>query len=169
MHKVGEKIMYGANGLMEIVDVREETVADEPRRYYILRSLKARGASETYVPVDNKSLVDSMRPLLTREQIDALLRKAKENSLCDVEWHNDNRARSEQFRKTIESGDREGTLSLIKAIYENGIKRQSEGKKNFLSDENIMRKAERLIIEEFSEVLGISEDAVGDYIKRAVE
>ena len=169
MHEVGEKIMYGANGLMEIVDVREETVADEPRKYYILRSLKAKSASETYVPVDNKSLVDSMRPLLTRAEIDALLMKAKENSLCGVEWHNDNRTRNEQFRKIIESGDREGTIALIKAVYENGIKRHSEGKKNFLSDENIMRKAERLIIEEFSEVLGIPEDAVGDYIKRAVE
>ena len=169
MHKVGEKIMYGANGLMEIVDVRTETIADEPRKYYVLQELNSRSASQTFVPVDNKKLVASMRPLLTKSEIEQLLAKAKENKLSDLEWHQDNRLRSEQFRKIIESGDREGILSLIRTVYENGVKRQREGKENYLTDENLMRKAERLISQEFSEVLGISEDDVADYIKQSVE
>ena len=78
MHKVGEKIMYGANGLMEIVDVRTETIADEPRKYYVLQELNSRSASQTFVPVDNKKLVASMRPLLTKSEIEQLLAKAKD-------------------------------------------------------------------------------------------
>lgn len=169
MHKVGEKIMYGGTGLMEIVDVREETVADTPRKYYVLRELHSKSTSQIYVPVDNKKLVASMRPLITRREIDELLLKAKENKLSSIEWQQDNRVRSETFKKIIESGDREGILSLIRTVYENGQKRQEAGKKNYLADENLMRKAERLIAEEFSEVLDIPEEEVSDYIKRATE
>ena len=169
MHKVGEKIMYGATGLMRIVDIREETVLDEARKYYVLEELGARSASKTFVPVDNKKLVSSMRPLLTKEEIEELLTKIKEKRLSGVEWHNDNRMRSEQFKRIIESGDREAIISIIRSVYENGVKRQQEGKKNFLTDENLMRKAERLISVEFAEVLGISEDDVSEYIRKHVE
>jgi CarD family transcriptional regulator len=169
MHNVGEKIMYGASGLMEIVDIREETVTDAPRIYYVLRELHSSSTSETYVPVDNKRLVESMRPLLTKGEIEELLSKVRENRISDVEWHNDNRKRSEQFKKIIESGDREAILSMIRAVYENGVKRQQEGKKNYLTDENIMHKAERLIAIEFSEVLSIPEEEVSEYIKKHVE
>jgi len=169
MHNVGEKIMYGASGLMEIVDVREEMIADAPRKYYVLQELHSRSTSQTFVPVDNKRLVASMRPLLTKSEIEELLSKVKENRLPPVEWHKDNRMRSEQFKRIIESGDREAILSVIRSVYENGVKRQQEGKKNYLADENLMRKAERLIAVEFSEVLGISEEDVSEYIKKYVE
>ena len=132
MHKVGEKIMYGASGLMEIVDVREEVIADEARSYYVLRELNAKSTSQTFVPVENKKLVGLMRPLMTRDEIEELLLKARENRLSELDWHHDNRMRSERFKKIIESGDREGILSLIKAVYENGVKCQKEGRKNSL-------------------------------------
>lgn len=161
--------MYGATGLMRIVDIREETILDEARKYYVLEELGARSASKTFVPVDNKKLVSSMRPLLTKAEIEELLTKIKENRLSGVEWHNDNRMRSEQFKRIMESGDREAIISIIRSVYENGVKRQQEGKKNFLTDENLMRKAERLIAVEFAEVLGISEDDVSEYIRKHVE
>ena len=169
MHNVGEKIMYGASGLMKIVDIREEIIADVPRKYYILQDIHSKSTSQTFVPMDNKKLVSSMRPLLTKDEIEELLSKVKEKKLSGVEWHNDNRLRSEQFKKIIESGDREAILSIIRTVYENGVKRQQEGKKNYLTDENLMRKAERLISAEFAEVLGISEDEVSDYIRKHVE
>ena len=61
-------------------------------------------------------------------------------------------------------GDREGMISVIKAVYENGVKRHEEGKKNYLADENIMRKAEKVIYSELSIVLGIPENEVADFI-----
>ena len=38
----------------------------------------------------------------------------------------------------------------INSIYNTGKKRTEEGKRNYLSDENAMRKAEKLIYSEFS-------------------
>jgi CarD family transcriptional regulator len=166
MHKVGERVLYGSNGVMEIVDVREETIADVTRKYYVMCEVGSVVKTMTFVPVDNKNLVAAMRPLLTKDEIMQLLSRVK--SLPDVEWQNDNRIRSEKFRRIIESGDREGMISLIKTIYENGKRRESEGKKNYLADENFMRKAERLICAEFSAVLGIPESEVPEFIAQNI-
>ena len=71
----------------------------------------------------------------------------------------------ENFRSIIESGDREGIISLIKTVTENGKRRESEGKKNHLTDENFMRKAEKLLFAEFATVLEIPEADVPGFIE----
>ena len=162
MHTIGEKIIYGANGVMEIVDVREETIGDVARKYYVLRDLNSVSVSQIFVPVDNDRLVSSMRPLLTKEEAMDMISRIK--SIPEAEWKKDNRVRSEKFRHVIETGDREGMISVIKAVYENGVKRHEEGKKNYLADESIMRKAEKVIYSELSIVLGIPENEVANFI-----
>ena len=167
MHKIGEKIMYGAGGVMTIVDIREESIGDVCRSYYILRPTLARAESFTYVPVDNEKLVSSMRPLLTEAEIISLLRSAKD--MPPLDWVNENRARQEYFKKIMESGDRAKLISMIRAIDENGLRREAEGKKNFLSDENARAKAEKLLFSEFSVVLGIPEEDVPAFVEREIQ
>ena len=162
MHTRGDKIIYGGNGVMEIVDVRDEIIGDVSKKYYVLRDLKSASVSQTFVPVDNDKLVASMRPLLTKKEAMEMISRIK--SIPEAEWKKDNRIRSENFRHIIESGDREGMISVIKAVYENGVKRHGEGKKNYLADENIMRKAEKVIYSELSIVLGIPENEVANFI-----
>ena len=69
MHKIGDKIMYGAGGVMTIVDIREESILDISRSYYVLRPTLSKTESLTFVPADNEKLVSAMRPLLTKEEI----------------------------------------------------------------------------------------------------
>jgi len=163
MHSIGEKIVYGSSGIMQIVDVREELVGDVKRKYYVLCELNSTSSSQTFVPVENKKLVDAMRPLLTKEEIMDIISRIKD--IPEVEWQRDNRIRSERFRSIIESGDREGIIALIKTVYENGKRRSEEGKKNYLADENFMRKAQKLLYSEFSIVLGIPESEVESFIE----
>lgn len=164
MHKIGEKVVYGSHGVMEIVDIKEESVGDVLRKYYVLRELDSVYMSQTYVPVDNEKLVCAMRPLLTKKEIMTIISKI--STLEGIEWQRDNRLRSEKFRSIIESGDREGMLALIKTVYENGMKRNEEGKKNYLTDESFMRKAERLVFSEFAAVLGIKAAEVPEFIEK---
>ena len=164
MYNIGEKIMYGATGLMEIVDLREEDIFGEPKQYYILRALDSKNTSETYVPKDNERLVSMMRPLMTKAEIDDLLSKMRGGRLRPIEWNNDNRKRSEYFKGLLESGDREGMLSMIITVYENGIARREMGKKNFLVDENYMRKAEKLLSDELSLVIGLTLAEIPGYL-----
>ena len=162
MRCVGEKIVYGGVGLMEIVDVREESFADVPRKYYVLREVSSSSDSQTFVPVDNQRLTSSMYPILTKEEACSLLSRI--SSIRCLEWHNDNRIRAEKFKAIIDSGNREGLLSLIKTVHEANSCRRKEGKKKSLADENALRKAEKLLYSELAEVLDITEAEVAEMI-----
>ena len=59
-------------------------------------------------------------------------------------------------------------MAIIDAIMRSGKRRNDEGKKNYLSDENIMRKAEKIVHLEFSLVLGIPEEEIGAFIEREI-
>jgi CarD family transcriptional regulator len=113
---------------------------------------------------DNKKLVEQMRPLLTRDEIFALIHTV--DDLPATEWVRDNRVRSERFKVILESGDRAAILSMMDTIREMGKLRLAEGKKNHLSDENILKKAEKLIYSEFSIVLSIPEAEIADFINK---
>ena len=166
MHKIGDNILYGASGVMTIVDIREESIGDVSRSYYVLRPTLIRSESLTFVPADNERLVSSMRPLLTKSEIITLIHSAKDAP--ELDWIKENRARSESFKRIMESGDRAKMISMIRAINESGARREAEGKKNFLSDENAKSKAEKLLFSEFSVVLGIPEDEVPAFIEKEI-
>ena len=162
MHNIGDKIVYGANGVMTIADIREESIGDVSRKYYVLSPALVRSNSLTFVPTDNEKLVAAMRPLLTREEIIALISESKNAPALD--WVKENRARQERFKKILDSGDRGMLIAMIRAIEECAIRREAEGKKNFLADEGVKVRAEKLLISEFSIVLGIPEDEVKDFV-----
>lgn len=164
MHKIGDYVVYGGNGVMSIVDIREECFGNCPRCYYILRDVNSNSASLTYVPVDNEALVAQMRSLLTKDEIFSVIRSVKD--LGDCEWAKDSRSRAEIFKKITESGDRGSIIAMIRTIYNAGLVRESEGKKNFISDENAMIKAKKLLVSEFSLVLEITEEETLEFLKK---
>ena len=162
MYSIGDNVLYGANGVMTVVDIREELVGNVAQRYYILRAYGTRSESLIYVPVDNERLVLAMQPLLTCEQARDLIDGQTE--LPVIEWISDNRARAERFKAIVESGDRAAMLSMIRMVYASGLAREREGKKNFLTDENIKTKAEKILATELSLVLGISEQELPSFV-----
>ena len=156
MFKIGDNIIYGVCGVMTVVDLRRERITGEEKTYYLLCDYGKRSASVTYVPADNEKLVSSMHHLLSREEVLATISRAKE--LPDLEWIADNRQRAEAYRIVLRSMNRLSILDMIRTIHNTGLRRSAMGKKNFLADEGVMQKAERILGEEFSIVLGISED-----------
>ncbi len=162
MYETGDKIVYGASGVMQVVELRDMTVADVTRRYYVLREYGTTSGSETLVPVDNEQLIAQMRPLLTRDEIVEVIRDAKRRP--DAEWISDNRARAEKFKQILSSGDRGELVAMIRAINLAGERRGEEGKKNFLADETAMKKAQKLLHSEVSIVLGIPMEDVPAFI-----
>lgn len=163
MYSIGEKVVYGAMGVMEVVDVTEQTLGDVSRKYYVLREYSSSSTSLTYVPQDNEMLVSQLQPLLTKDEIVAAVKEAKAQG--PLAWIEENRARSEAYKRILATADRVQILMMIRSVYETGIRREAEGKKNFVADENVMRKAQKNINTEFALVLGIPEDEVAEYIK----
>ena len=164
MYGIGVKVIYGAQGVMEITDIVDQTVGDITRKYYVMREYASPTSSLTYVPVDNEALVLQLKPLLTRDEIMDVIKKA---SGTQLEWIEENRARSESYKRILASADRVNILAMIQMVRKTGVRREEEGKKNYIADENIMRKAEKMINAEFSLVLGIPEDDVKEFIEKA--
>ena len=153
MYKIGDKILYGAVGIMEIVDIESRELFGTEKTYYVLREILASADSKTYVPLDNERLVSQMHPLLTSEEIFAVLDMAK--SAPEIEWESNNRLRSEHYRSIMESGDRLSLISMIKSIITMGVLRAKEGKKNYIADDTAMRRAVKLLSLEISLCINI--------------
>ncbi len=158
MHNIGDTVVYGLSGVMRIVYVTDEKIGGSLRKYYVLASDGSGISARTFVPVDNEALVSQMRPLLTKEEIYDILHNIERYP--EPEWIEDSRARHESFKAIMESGDRGRIIAMIRSIYKTGLRRNEEGKKNYLSDESLMNKAERILYREFSIVLEIPEENV---------
>jgi RNA polymerase-interacting CarD/CdnL/TRCF family regulator len=166
MFKIGDNVVYGGNGVMTVVDIREELLGDSARRYYVLHPYGSSSESLFFVPTDNEKLVSIISPLLSREEYISVFRSVKE--LPDCEWSSDGRSRTELFRSILDSCDRSSIVAMIRTIYKMGAVRASLGKKNFVSDENVLRKAERILATEISIVFGIDESEVKDTVLREI-
>ena len=167
MYKIGDKVIYGAMGVVEIVDIRSESIGTDLRSYYVLKETGCASSSETLIPTDSKPLVDRMRPLLSGEELIALIREAKK--LPPIEWIKDNRARADKYKRILQEGDRLELIRMISSIDEAGKRRIEEGKKNYLADEGAMKKAEYFLYSEVSEVMGIPYASVPGFIENILQ
>lgn len=166
MYGVGDKVVYGALGVMEIVDVTEQDIGDVKRKYYVMKEFSSPSNSLTYVPFDNDMLTQQMKQLLTKEEILEVVRASK--CAPPLEWIEDNRARSEFYKKLLSTSDRFKLLCMIDTVRKTGVRREAEGKKNYIADESSMHRAEKLIATEFALVLGIPESEVKAFIEGVV-
>ncbi len=167
MHSLGENIVYGAGGVMTVVDIRRENVFGKVKEYYVLRGLGAGESSLTFVPCDNEKLVGDMQPLITREELDGIILSLKGEP--KDEWVEDSRLRGNLFKKILETGDRRQILKMIISIRDYIDSRAREGKRGYLTDENLLRRAEYRLYSEFAVVLGIEQNEVYDYITNIIE
>lgn len=162
MHQIGDKVVYGALGVMTVVDIREEAIADVSRSYYVLRPTLLRSESLTFVPTDSERLVGLMHPLMDADELLSLLRSPEQ--IEPIGWIPESRTRQEFFKRVMESGDRRQIIAMINAIDECGRRREAEGKKNFITDENARHKAQRLLYSELAVVLDIPEEDVAGVV-----
>lgn len=158
MYTVGDKLLYGTMGIIEICEVTDQTVNDVTKKYYVLKEYGSNMSSYTYVPCDNEALVSQLKPLLTRKEAEKLIKNA--DKVEPLSWDDDSRRRADKYKSIIASGDREGMIAMIKSIQLMRQKRIDDGKKNYIADENSMRRVHKLLVTELSISLGVGEDDV---------
>lgn len=165
--KIGEKIIYGSQGIMTLVDERYETIGDAQKLYYVLSGEDTATAALTFVPEDNERLCALIKPLLSAEELDLALNSFDKSAA--PAWNESSRQRQDLFKKILESGSRTDILGIIYLIRECGKRRLAEGKKNFLSDESILKRAENILAAEISIVFDIDEESAMEKINKALE
>lgn len=160
--KIGDRVIYGG-ALSVVSDVRLEDMTGDAAEYYILSALGSKTESYTYIPTQNKKLTENMKPILTKTEARALY--AEIPTVAPLDWINDNRRRSELFKEIMDSYDRRRVIAMIKSICRVELERQAKGKKNYLSDEHFLAKAERLLYSELTLILEKKEADISSLIR----
>lgn len=163
--QIGEIVVYGANGVCHVDDVRTEKMGTEMRTYYILKPIR-NGSSTIFVPKDNRTLVEQMKCLLTPDGLHALLRQTAEQA--EEEWIADARVRGEHYKSVLVSGDRFRILSALRALYIRRIELGAKGKQLCASDENFFYRSEEIFVDEISVVFALSRDGARAFLYRGL-
>ena len=156
MFEIGSYVMYRAEGVCKISDIRDESFGaiGGQEKYYILSPLND-DKSTVYVPMGNDALLGMMRPLMSAEEICRMVLELKDERL---EWVPDSRARNAAFREVLSRGDRRELIVLLHTIW---AQIEEGGRKPTGSDENAIKRAKKLLYEEFSITTDLaSEEAI---------
>ena len=156
MYQVGEKIIYGSNGvcLIEEIKMIMAPKSDEEKAYYIIKPMFQE--CRISVPVDTKMF---MRPIISEEEALALI-----ESVPTVEakpyYNTALRQLQDYYEKRIASRSCEELVALTLSIYRKREEMLSQKRKFGAIDERYMKRAEDLLFGELSVVLGISKGDV---------
>lgn len=166
-YKAGDHVRYAASGVCRVEEIKRMAVSarTDERDYYVLRPID-NSTLGIYVPVDNQAMVGNMIPVLTREEIDGIVRLAHKEALP---WTEDRKERSESHREILRRCDRRELLRLISCIYLRRQELAEKGRKLSATDEATLRQAERSINNELAFVLEIEESQVSGYIRGLLE
>ncbi len=160
MYQVGQKVVYGIHGVCAIVEIETKTIDRKKISYFVLEPLEQPGA-RYYIPKENPVTLKKISPLLSREELDALL---AECSMSDNSWIADENHRKLHYRELIGSGDRRALVIMVHTLHLHKKQQEAQGRKFHLCDENFLRDAEKLLCSEFSLVLGLSREDTAKYL-----
>lgn len=154
MLSIGDIFLYGENGVCRVEDIRNETFHKQEQTYYIIRPLNS--TSQTiHVPVDSTFFKSKIRPLVSPEEI---IKIALEVNDSKPYWIDNDNERNQHFKKILSDCDRCSVLHLLKSVHVRKEELAANGKKLRSSDEDIVKKAEKMVCEEVSMVMNIEQD-----------
>ncbi|MDR2174900.1 MAG: hypothetical protein LBO82_03060 [Synergistaceae bacterium] len=165
-YKINDVVLYATHGVCEISDITEMDVRGNRLACYALKPLYYDKCT-IFVPVANKELTAKMRPLLSAEEILALIEAMPAEH--DVVWIEDEAARGRSYRQILDGGDRTELVTLIKTLYLHRQSQRSKNKNINETDKHFMRDAERMLYEEFAHVLKIEREQVLPFIIEQIE
>ncbi len=161
MFIVNDKIRYGSSGVCVIQEIATIRFGRTRERYYVLKPVYQK-SSVIYVPLSNPELVARMRPLLSREEVDALIASMPE---VKTAWVDDPQARKASFDALLRNNSCADLIVIIKTLTAHKEQRQARGKSLHVADETYLREAQRLLFDEFAGALEIQPSQVDGYIR----
>ena len=165
MYQIGDYVVYGGSGVCQVMAVGTpaSSACDRHRPYYTLRPL---ASTETiYVPVDAHV---SMRPVLTRQEADALILQLPGLPECPVDTKNP-QLRSHAYQESFRANDSAELARLLKTIHHKDSDARRAGRQPGKVDTRYRKQAEELLYGELSVTLGIPQDSVPQYIHQKLK
>ena len=148
MFEIGKYVAYRSEGVCIISDIRAESFGADGTcaQYYILTPIHDK-RSTLFVPVDNERLTSLMRALMSAEQINEMAAELRETRL---EWIADCRSRNNEFREILSLGERRELAVLALTVADKIDETVAAGKKVGSTEASALRRALRMLYEEFS-------------------
>lgn len=158
MFRKGDYINYGGHGVCRIADIRRMDFGNGKgeQEYYVIEPI-ASGSATIYLPSGNPNVQTRMRPVLSREEIDAIILSVKND---EMPWVLDRKLRLAEFQQILSKRDTRQLLLLASCLH----KRLTE-KGLPISELDILHRVEGMIEQEFSFALNISKRSIGQYIR----
>lgn len=165
MFSIDDVVMYTTYGICKISDIIEMSFGGNTNKYYVLHPLRE-SKTELTLPVDNPMTKCRLHPLLSENEINDLIHEIPFMEPYWIERDNDRKAK---FGEIVKSGDRKETLRVIKSIKYHIYDIKDKGRKLHATDENAMKDAEKLILDEFSYVLNMDREKLSIIINNELE
>ena len=154
--KVGDKAVYPARGVAEVVSIEERDIAGNKMQFYILKILgneeKGTGADKIMVPVNNAKNV-GLRSLLSEQDISDIFEILNEEPVAfdNQTWNR----RYRGFMDKIKTGSPFDAAEVMRDLY----RLRSEKTLSF-GERRMLETARNLIVKEIAVARDVEEDAV---------
>ena len=163
MYAVDDTVMHGQSGICKITEICDKKFGRETHKYYVLRPLFGQN-TVIYGPVDSEKV--RIRKLLSTEDVLALIR---EMPAQQGEWIENDNLRKEQQAEILRRGDHKELIALIKTLYRKRTETENSGRRFHRADAEAMAQAEKMLYQEFAQVLDIAPEEVVPFIIGKIE
>ena len=165
MLKVGDYVMKSSEGVCKVdrqlmmapYDSREEVP------YYLLIPIKD-GRSRVYVRAAES--YSDIRPVMSAEEANALIKKIRDIAAAPIESE---RQREQVYKDALRSLNPERIVGIIKNMYERGLDRQRQGKKNTSVDDRYFKLAKETLYQELAFALGTELETIREMVRNYAE
>lgn len=164
MYDVGNLVLYGSNGVCEIIEITNRKIGKINFEYYVLKPIFF-NTSTLFVPTKNEELVKKMRFVLSAEEINATL----DNKDDEIIWVDNKTERFDYCKDIIAEGKFDRLINLVRSLHIHENDQKKRGKHLHISDERFLKEAERMVCDEISLVLDIDRAKVIDIIMSGYE
>lgn len=165
MFRIGQYVSCGNKGVCTIEDVTtlDITGVDKEKMYYILKPCYM-ASSTVYVPVD--SSVNSMRPVLTKEEAEKLIASMPDIPVLTIQ---NEKMVEQDYKASMKTNRCEEWVRIIKTIYDRKQKRLQMGRKETAVDGKYFKIAEDNLYGELAIALNIERKDVCGYIAEQLQ
>ena len=157
MFKVKNYVLYNYNvcKIKEITKIRDV-------EYYVLVPITDESLT-IKAPVTQEGI--NIRPLLSKKEVKELIDKMSSINTIDAPDHK----LEQEYKRLLNTGNREDLESIIKTTYERNKKRKENGKKVGEKDSIYFNLAEKSLYNEIAIVLKTTVDKAKEYVVKRVE
>lgn len=156
MFSIGEKIVYGSEGVFCVAEYTSSPVdKNDTRQFYLLKPVYGPECNLIITPVDNINV--TMRRVMSREDALGFIETIPYVELLSVEKEKNRR---EMYRKTLVGGSREELVAIIKTVRCRREECVRAKKRLAESDNDYEKKAKFCLYGELAVSLGIDFNCV---------